>query len=133
MIACPSISSASFVTDTTKGTKKTLCYPDSVIRMATEMLIQGQEFCDELNKTKQDVHLLNSMLFYRDSLLYEDSMLIFDDRSIITAKSGEIDLANAQKKELQKKYSALKTNDRLKIGFFTTIVVGLVYIYIQKK
>lgn len=101
--------------------------------MATEMLIQGQEFCDELNKTKQDVHLLNSMLFYRDSLLYEDSMLIFDDRSIITAKSGEIDLANAQKKELQKKYSALKTNDRLKIGFFTTIVVGLVYIYIQKK
>ena len=97
------------------------------------MLIQGQEFCDELNKTKQDVHLLNSMLYYRDSMLYEDSMLILDDRSIITAKSGQIDLANAQKKELQKKYSLLKTNDRLKIGFLTTVIIGIVYVYIEKK
>jgi len=97
------------------------------------MLIQGQEYCYELNKTKQDVHLLNKMLFDKDSLLFEDSMIIFDDRAIITAKSGEIDLANAQKKELQKKYSVLKTNDRLKMGLFATIVFGLVYIYIEKK
>jgi len=116
----------------TKG-EHTLCYPDSVVRAATEMLIEGQEFCDELNKTKKSVHLLNSMLFYRDSLHNEDSMKILDARTIITAKNGEIDLANARTKEMKGKYSALKTNDRLKIGFFTTIVVGLVYIYIQKK
>ncbi len=107
--------------------------PDSVLRKATQMILQGQEFMDELNKKKKTVYLLDSEIYYLGFLLFEDSMIIVDDKKIIKATNGQLDVSNAQKKELKDKYSVLKTNDRLKMGIFTTIIIGLVYVYIEKK
>ena len=134
MIALPLCSSAAFYKDTTKNNPAKLdCTPDSVLRKATRMIFQGQDFLTELNLTKKNVRLLNQMLFYKDSIIFEDSLIIFDERSIINAKSGELDIEKGKEKQLLDKYRVIKVNDRLKMGIFTTIIVGLVYVYIEKK
>ena len=97
------------------------------------MIIQGHDFMSELALYQNKVHLLNRMLFDKDSIIYEDSIIMMDDRSIINATNGKLDVSEQQKAQLKKNYTHLKVNDRVKMSIGMAILVGLVYIYIEKK
>ena len=126
---------ASSTLDTSKVNNHTriIGVPDSIIRKATEMIIQGHDFMSELALYQNKVHLLNRMLFDKDSIIYEDSIIMMDDRSIINATNGKLDVSEQQKAQLKKNYTHLKVNDRVKMSIGMAILVGLVYIYIEKK
>ena len=103
------------------------------MRNVARFIAQADENQKELFYVKSNNRLLNKMLFYKDSIHYEDSLSNRDSRNMLSATNGLLTLSENQRKELQHKYTHLKVNDRLKVGIFATIVAGLVYVYIEKK
>ena len=137
LIALPSFSQMS-LTDTNSrinriNPAKLICVPDSILRKATAIILMADGMRQELTYTKNEVHLLNAMIFNKDSTIYEYQRLSEDNKAIIDATNGQLDISKQQTKDMQKKYSHLKVNDRLKMGAFCTAIIGLVYIYIEKK
>ena len=134
-MALPSFSQAGLVdsSNTKVDPAKLICLPDSVLRKAAQRIVLSDEMEKELKFTKSSNHFLNRMLFFKDSVAYEDSLLLTYKETQLMATKGQLQDEKDQRAILKKQYSYLKFNDRMKMGLFATIFVGLIYVYIEKK
>ena len=103
------------------------------MRKAALCIIRADELQEELRLTNSSNNLLGRMLSYKDSVLYENGIIIMDNQSIIKATQTKLDVAEWQNQALKKRFNNLRFNDRMKVGIFSVIVAGLVYAYIEKK
>lgn len=113
--------------------KKIISLPDYVLRKAAIDIQNGDACKLLLNNRMNDIRLLNSTIILKDSILKELSFLRKDDSAMIIAYRNNEITTDAENAQLKKQYSYLKFNDRLKVGIFGTILIGITYAWITKK
>ncbi len=111
---------------------KIIGLPDRVLRKAANDLVLGDGCLLELPKLKENVALLNWQLSFKDSIIGEKRSQIIDLTLINNSIEGKLENEQARYKNMESKYKSLKFNDRLKIGFFSVVIVALAYGFIVK-
>ncbi len=107
--------------------------PDSVVRNMAKFVAQADGWKRDLQLKTEANLVLGRIIINKDSIISNKDKILFDETDKTKATQVLLDVCKAQKSDLEKKYSRLKVNDRLKMGFCATVIVGIVYAYIQKK
>jgi hypothetical protein len=111
---------------------KSLCFPDSTIRKAAKILVQYKALQREVELDNKSIEILGDIIYYKDSIIYENGLIIKSSSDRIKATEGLLVVSKSETAAMQKKYKDLKFNDRTKIGIIGIIVIALAYAYIQK-
>lgn len=122
--------------DSTAKTKinkaELICLPDSVLRKVANELVLYDQCASQRTVLNLSIDYLNQIITSKDSLLFIKESEIKAKGDIIGLYMDKNSIQNTEIKEMQKKYSQLKINDRLKMGTGAAIICLLVYAWIVK-
>lgn len=115
----------------TKVDDSTVILHSSTMKSIIKDLIAKDQCDSVLEYTQQTDSLLKKVVADKDSIILNINNQLRLESDLFTDKNGELTISENSLKALQKKYTELKVNDRVKMGFATMIILGLVYFIIK--